>query len=328
MNSAITDTARGHSTLSGDASSKPQVLTVQDMGIEKLVLELRARAGRWFGKGKKFGLFALCGVALTSIAQVAAAYFDPSLSLGAALDVPAQLAAQFPLPARSVSAAVDALSGKLTIAALGTVAVGVVIAGLRWAMYDSEESRSFAGIAGMAVLGLAVIFAAPKLLDTFDEEKPASVGASAPSNHDERLLEWLSTSHIAHTPAALYVRAQGDVLFGTGDDPIVKEAAAALRSTKLDFTPSPRFTYLIEDAAYGKAISPAAVAYFDTAKGYSRLFQGTSYVAAGVTLPFIVLSSFFFVLGWLVSRRRARLFRTLIAQHRRSSLQVQEDEQV
>lgn len=275
--------------------------TVAGLGVGPQMSELKQRETRWWRRGKTVALIGGVFGILTVVALCAMPILWPASLSMSELDVPSQIAAALPSEARSAG---EALNLKVVfmgdeLLQLGLV-LGILIFFVGLAMWMLLETSLAPAVAGLSMAALSFMLQSTGSLDSADP-------AGQPEVAVVRLVE---ASALASTPAGLYVRAQEALSreeLNAKDRALLKAAADSMQGASPGFAPQPRVAALIEQAAYGKARSPAAVQYAEARSVKSNLFRALTSIFAVLAGTGAVVSVSLCLLGSSVGRRRQRL---------------------
>ncbi|MCU1144358.1 hypothetical protein [Stenotrophomonas maltophilia] len=285
--------------------------TVAGLGVGPQMSELKRREAKWWRRGKTVALIGGVLGILAVVAMGAVSILWPASLSMSELDVPSQIAAALPSEASSALDAIDLATTGMTktILALGLY-LGILIFFVGLGMWMIAETSLALPAVGFSFAALSFLMQSTGVLDSADSARGTEVNVV-------RLVE---ASALASTPAGLYVRAQEALSheeLSAKDRALLKAAADSLQGPSPGFAPQPRAAALIEQAAYGKARSPAAVQYAEARSGKSKLFRALSSIFAVLACTGAVVSVTLCLLGGSVGRRRQRLsdsIRTLRAE--------------
>jgi len=275
--------------------------TVAGLGVGPQMSELKQRETRWWRRGKTVALIGGVFGILTVVALCAVPILWPaSLSMNE-LDVPSQITAALPSEGASLGGAIDLVATGMfdTILQLG-VAIGILICIAGVAMWMLLETSLAPAVAGLSMAALSFLL-----------QSTGGLGSADPARETEvAVVRFVEASALARTPAGLYVRAQEALSreeLSAKDRALLKAAADSMQGASPGFVPQPRAVALIEQAAYGKARSPAAVQYAEARSVKSNLFRALSSIFAVLAATGAVVSVTLCLLGRSVGRRRQRL---------------------
>ena len=285
--------------------------TVAGLGVGPQMSELKRREAKWWRRGKTVALIGGVFGILAVVAMGAVSILWPASLSMSELDVPSQIAAALPSEASSALDAIDLVTTGMTetILTLGLY-LGILIFFVGLVMWMIAETSLAPAVAGLSMAALSFLL-----------QSTSGLGSADPARETEvAVVRFVEASALARTPAGLYVRAQEALSreeLSAKDRALLKAAADSLQGPSPGFAPQPRAVALIEQAAYGKARSPAAVQYAKARSEKSKLFRALSSIFAVLAGTGAVVSVTLCLLGSSVGRRRQRLsdsIRTLRAE--------------
>ncbi|HFJ9554404.1 TPA: hypothetical protein ACG4ML_004476 [Stenotrophomonas maltophilia] len=275
--------------------------TVAGLGVGPQMSELKQRETRWWRRGKTVALIGGVFGILTVVALCAMPILWPASLSMSELDVPSHIAAALPSEASSALDAIDlATKGSTEMLLKIGMYLGIlmfIVGVVLWLLIEAPLTLPMAALSFSA---LSFLLQSTGVLDSADSARGKEVNVV-------RLVE---ASAFASTPAGLYVRAQEALSreeLSAKDRALLKAAADSMQGASPGFVPQPRVAALIEQAAYGKARSPAAVQYAEARSVKSNLFRALSSIFAVLAGTGAVVSVTLCLLGSSVGRRRQRL---------------------
>ncbi|UXF78771.1 hypothetical protein K7573_20640 (plasmid) [Stenotrophomonas maltophilia] len=275
--------------------------TVAGLGVGPQMSELKQRETRWWRRGKTVALIGGVFGILTVVALCAMPILWPASLSMSELDVPSQIAAALPSEASSALNAIDfPIKGMTeTFLQLGLY-LGILMFFVGLAMWMLLETSLAPAVAGLSMAALSFMLQSTGSLDSADSATRTEMA----------VVRSVEASALASTPAGLYVRAQEALSreeLNAKDRALLKAAADSMQGASPGFVPQPRVAALIEQAAYGKARSPAAVQYAEARSVKSNLFRALTSIFAVLAGTGAVVSVTLCLLGSSVGRRRQRL---------------------
>lgn len=289
--------------------------------VQSQVAALEARENAF---GKRVRRLAPAGVGLacsTVAAGVLVQFLGPDLQ-PSKVDVPKKLLECFSTSAlasggsHSFAGVAETLMSQLSN--LQPYLAGLALLGLLVGVFNAAKTGEMTRAIMPMIAGFTIVGSLGMVRTIFDgtsdgfQNNPREDFVHAVENHKIEIVAGdLRQVDQQSTPVGLYVLAQLSI---TGDEPnakgriaVTSDIASRLTLPAAGFVPRPDVLFAIEHAAFGRAKSPAALAYEDEQLAKQRIAKIALVILESLTLAVGASALGFFSLGQIIGRRLRRI---------------------